>query len=435
MKEHQNKCLRILVVCDNFLIGGRETYLKCYIEALKNRLDITVGLLTGRIEGDNNKNLFDYIYQVENNGNNNTLSHWLKSGHNAILDIKADIIWVHHYCLLPAWLLSAQHNLPLLSTFHGSLFNQGKLTNQNDQLGLACAIEYGGNISTVSYEISDEIYKISNTKVAKKDIAVLNNAVFIPKDVSPRAERNNNFLSILVFSRQQKLGHLRAAVMLFAKLNSVFSKSKMTIYTGQFLQKGRDLSLHKSLLTLLGRKWVLKNFMVIRSFNNIEIRPLSEDVKELMADGDIVFGMGRVALEGIASNRPTVLIGYEKPIALITADNFKSLQYSNFSGRNHIQQSSKRIIDDLATQIRSGINSSIALSEKVDVESHVTNLLNVINGLTTPSDKNIPANIKAHVNSIFSKINDSDIDLIQGELDWLKKATPKYRFDIPEKYV
>jgi hypothetical protein len=66
---------------------------------------------------------------------------------------------------------------------------------------------------------------------------------------------------------------------------------------------------------------------------DIEFCPPTDDPARVIADADIVVGMGRVVLEGLAARRPTVLIGYEKAVGVVSGENFDKYGFSNFSGR------------------------------------------------------------------------------------------------------
>lgn len=65
----------------------------------------------------------------------------------------------------------------------------------------------------------------------------------------------------------------------------------------------------------------------------VEFLGATDDVPRLMRRAAGVAGMGRVVLEGLASDRPVVLVGYDGVKGLVTPVTFKAAAASNFSGR------------------------------------------------------------------------------------------------------
>lgn len=65
---------------------------------------------------------------------------------------------------------------------------------------------------------------------------------------------------------------------------------------------------------------------------DVEFLGFRHDVAELMRDCHLVVGMGRVAIEGMASRRLVVVPGYDGGVRVITPDTFFTAQRNNFNG-------------------------------------------------------------------------------------------------------
>jgi hypothetical protein len=79
--------------------------------------------------------------------------------------------------------------------------------------------------------------------------------------------------------------------------------------------------------------------------------------------------MGRALLEGLASGLPSVLVGYERVIGLVTNDNFLNFQISNFSGRASAAQPLSLVIKDIAHALNQQRALDPSLLEGVDISA------------------------------------------------------------------
>ena len=338
MTENQS----ILIICDNFLIGGRETYIETCLSQLssqpQNQLkkndeaSYTASLLANKIDARFTSTLFSKTIAVENH---DSLLAWLDAGGNVISQQRPTCIWAHHYALLPAFLLAVEYELPLVVSLHGAPFTAGKYTSLSDRLGFSLAAQQKASFTAVSEEIREQMVSLGFNK---NNVTLTRNAV-AKHEVGNRLleKQNSNSKECILLTRPQKLAHIRESVLLCSMLNQLGLATNLAVYLGYSLNQSQMVSKSK----FLGRKWLLKNPHVLKYLHRINIQPPAMDKQKIIDQADIVLGMGRVVLEGIMAKKPTVLIGYDAVKGLVTSANFSEYQYSNFSGRN-IQSSTVR---------------------------------------------------------------------------------------------
>lgn len=358
----------ILVICDNFLIGGRETYIETCLSELQHYNNAeddssySACLLVNQVESTVVENIFTSVASVESKGDD--LLNWLEVGSCLIEKQKPEFIWVHHYALLPAFLLACEHQLPLVVSLHGAPFGMGGFNSTSDLLGLGLIIQEKITIAAVSKEIRDQLISV---EVEPSGIELTPNCVKLDrqsaKEKSLEQYQRDDLESILM-TRPQKLSHIRAAVKLCAKLNRQKVPTNLTIYTGRRLQSSSHGVMSKTIF--LGRKWLFKNPLIFCYLHRIKFEPPTCDPDNIIVNSDIVFGMGRVVLEGIAARKPTVLIGYEQTKGLVTKANFTEFQYSNFSGRGIKQKNVSQIVYEITEYFSASVEKQHFFAEQLN---------------------------------------------------------------------
>ena len=194
----------ILVITDNFWIGGRETFLADNIQMLRKNGSYCISLLAGSIQSNEIDTLFDDYIAVgsSQSGYNDS---WLSAANELIERTKPDFIWAQHFAVAPALLTASKHKLPLHITLHGPM--SFTPYDFSDSLALSIALNRGASISAVSEEILAEIthiYKDANC------FGVLPNKVCLPaKNSLMEGQQDASSVRFSLFSRQDKLEHLR----------------------------------------------------------------------------------------------------------------------------------------------------------------------------------------------------------------------------------
>ena len=120
---------------------------------------------------------------------------------------------------------------------------------------------------------------------------------------------------------------------------------------------------------------------------------------------DVVLGMGRVVLEGLACNKPTILIGYEQVIGLVTMKRFSNYQQTNFSGRDQTPVGHIKTIKETIDAINSDSHSSPELIASVDINDSWPKLSQV---LTRAQEQGPVTDLPVDIDSLISTAENDD---------------------------
>ncbi len=347
----------LAVTSDNFLIGGRETFLQANIRAIRIQEDVKTVLLADRIHASAALSDFVTCHEI-GASQGDSLKHWLHEGREFLSRNQCEMIWAHHYCTLNSFLLAAYLNLPLHVTLHGSLANHGRYDRIEDVLGLTLALHRNVYVTAVSQEIVDELNAMLPEK---KEIGVFHNKVILPSKEPARkmeGHTGNAVVDLVCLSRHEKTGHIRASIQVLSALLKVGVDARLSICNEGMLPEATfplpRVAMFLAVSKLVGRKWICKNPGVLSAVIRTRLLPAVNDAVAEMQRADAVLGMGRVVLEAISAGRPAVLVGYDSPIDLLTPDNFFTYQYANFSGRGAVARPINEIASALAEELCAG---------------------------------------------------------------------------------
>lgn len=336
---------RILISINNFWVGGRETYLASWLE---NVTSVEAVLMASSIqESVPGLDRFVSCIEVAADDVSRRLQRWLQMGGENIHSRRPTVIWAHHFDLLPAWLLSRLHGVPLLTTFHGPLLSGTRPNRSEQALGMTLAIHRGDVVSGVSPEVCEDLETLG-----RPEATVLPNVVrFNPESTRPCLPPRR----FLLITRRDKLEHIRQGVLLFCAYASRVRGAHLVVADGDSALglESRTRAVperYRRAMRQLGRKWMVRQGLpVIRHLSKMEFIGWTDDPIKLIREADLVMGMGRVALEGAAENRPVVLVGYEELHGLLTTGRFDEFRYTNFSGRRCNAVDRDQLAESLAT--------------------------------------------------------------------------------------
>ncbi len=100
---------------------------------------------------------------------------------------------------------------------------------------------------------------------------------------------------------------------------------------------------------------------------------------EKINDYDVIIGMGRSAMEGIASKRAVLVISYEgKPKGIISGKNFEEFAFSNFTGRGMKDIDQESVLNTLsdARAINDSIKNSFEKFKRLYSKEEIVSNLN-----------------------------------------------------------
>jgi hypothetical protein len=330
--------MRILVATNNFWLGGRETFVTTWLEQLPGQADLIATLIDRDVPG---LELFGSAEQCGAEPYAGRWQSWLTRGAQLIERSRPDVIWAQHFELLPAWLLSQLHGIPLLTTFHGPLLGAGRPNDLMQALGMTLAVHRGDAVTGVSEEILGNLRSLD----PKGEPHLLPNTVAIAGAPLPRREPPRNFV---LLTRRDKLEHIRQSALLFATYAKRVSGCRLVIADGEMKFKAKEAGSLRAALRQLGGRWTLAQGPgFLRSVPRVHFIGWTAEARRHIREADVVLGMGRVVLEGLAENRLAVLVGYKRVHGLITPENFDAFRHANFSGRGMPEASAIEVTREL----------------------------------------------------------------------------------------
>jgi hypothetical protein len=345
--------MHILITTNNFWVGGRETYIANYLGFLK-RQGFTASLITSSIYKNTPETLFfDNIIVCGTNEYSLRWRNWLINYEKYIHHLKPSLIWAHHFDLFPAWLISRLYQIPLLTTFHGPLIGVDRPNDPIQALGMTLSIHRGDAISGVSKEIVSGIERL---KQGIKKVHLIPNSVELSSAAwrSLDISKPKNFLLI---TRPDKLEHSRTALLFFNTYRKKVNGCSLTIAGGSTPNDTGDndrnevfnlVSKVKFAIKYLGGKWIYEQGPhFLRSLVRTNFSGYIAYPRDFIRKSDVVLGMGRVLLEGLAEGKPSVLIGYDNICGLVSPESFEKYRWSNFSGRGVKSQTAEKVCNSL----------------------------------------------------------------------------------------
>jgi hypothetical protein len=326
--------LHVVVTTNQFRVGGRETFVGTYLRALKED-GATASLLCSALDEQLPETaLFDSIAVCPASGRASNALAWLERGRELTDGRSGAVLWAHHFDLLPAWLLSRVAQVPLVTSFHGPLVGAGRPNDLLEALGMTLAIHRGDALTGVSPEVLDGIAAL---RTAVPSTLTPNSVDIALADGTPRPWPPRR---LLLVTRDEKLGHVRAAVRFFAAYRRRVPGARLRVVAGGFAREAAHpaagwLWAHfRRGLRALGARWCWnEGAAILASLPFVEWSGYRPDVRRLMRASDLVLGMGRVVLEALAESRPALLVGYDQLHGCVTPETLALYGSSNFSGR------------------------------------------------------------------------------------------------------
>lgn len=334
--------MNILVILDQYLYGGREDFLRTYVESLRE-WNHSFSLLTTSVNRDQlPAGMFSHVIVLEQaNVDPTNLTQWLDAVPRLRQEISPDIIWVQHSKIVESWLIAKVMGIPLIVTFHCPPRLHPLCRCVSGSLDVALGILNSDEFTGVSREVLDGLAEYTHRE-----------GTLLPNlEVAPRLWVDSNFdnrrrLRVGLLARTEKLHHLGKGIDLFLRVLDKDSQASLHICglperrravgNGEDADEPRD-ELIKTIHELrrhFGRKWLVKRaFDLLFKGSRICLHGVIFDTSNFIRSCDIVLGMGRVMVESMIQGRVSILIGYQEVHGIISAENFEAFRYSNFSGR------------------------------------------------------------------------------------------------------
>lgn len=303
----------ILIVTSIFDIGGLETHIKGQINEL-TALGCKVHLATGsqfnsvlvpKSVASVTKNL-----AFDSNATINEVLYTIETLRQLIRKHKIDIVHAHPFASILLGCIAAEmEGVAFTLTLHGPA-SLNSLSYFQEFLFKSCLLPNAKLIFGVSEEVEELVTPYLRDK---NQISVLSNGIdFSSFKLSVKNQIDHRWLIV-------------------SRLDSM----KIVGIT-DFIIKAKQVGLKGVLIAGDGpAKEELQRRLLAKNLGEfVEFLGVRDDVAQLMQGAAGVAGMGRVALEGIASKKPVFLVGYDGVKGMLNKDLFEQASKANFSGRN-----------------------------------------------------------------------------------------------------
>lgn len=301
----------ILVLTDKFSLGGLETHLYTYFKRLKE-FGVKIIFLSNFDQQPyfSGIDLYaDKIVNLDLDPRNLQISQIFKKVDGLIKSHNIDIIHAHpYYSIYVGFLLACHNNIPFVLTLHGknSLFSPDNASN----IFLENIIFKNSRILTVNKTLYDTI----SDKC--KSIHFLPNPIdediFCPSYNAIR----NNYILVVTRLDEDKIISLKKTL---SNILPILSKKNISLKIAGEGSFKEDIQ-NKYSQYILERKLELLG----------AVDP--HNLADLMRRSKAVIGMGRVILESIFTQSPSVLMGYDGIVGLVDIKLFKEASCNNFNG-------------------------------------------------------------------------------------------------------
>lgn len=300
----------LLIVTENFDVGGLETHIRGEIIAL-TKAGWQVHLATG--SRFSNMLVPSEIISVTNNlhlGSEATLADFtatVEALRHLIREHAIDYVHAHPFIsLLPSLIAAEMEQVPFTITLHGP----ASLNHQEPLYDFFLTSVLLPQVSLVT-TVSDEVTKLITPYVSPANIFTLPNGVPI-----------NNALPV---------AHTDLRWLVVSRLDTL-----KIIGILDFIKKAKAAGIQGVLLIGDGpaRSDLQQHLIKDELEDFVEFYGNCSDIYAQMQTVAGIAGMGRVVLEGVANRKPVCLIGYDGVKGFVNPELLTLAAHANFSGRN-----------------------------------------------------------------------------------------------------
>ncbi len=306
---------RVLVVVEQFTVGGLETHIRgelvqlhghgCEVHLLagtpfqRTLLPDCVSSVTGGVAMGVDCSAAAMVEMVDRI-------------REVIRSRRIDLIHAHPFVsLVPAMVAAQAERISLVVSLHGPASLGGYAGPVYDFMIKAIVLPQASLVAAVSGEVAE----IARPYVADASLIVVPNGVEFPTQVSGSVEDEAREPRWLV------VGRLDAAKI--GGMLDFVRKARSAGMAG--VRIAGDGDARAALQQMLSDEGLI---------NGVEFLGARSDIPQLMRGSAGVAGMGRVVLEGLAAQRPVVLVGYDGVKGVMDAGLLQLARHTNFSGRN-----------------------------------------------------------------------------------------------------
>lgn len=321
--------MNILIVSENFLNGGLETQINSTVQSLKGKINFFFA-----IKNYNEKWNFKNVYTGFYFSGYSTINQFCQDVDKLIQIItenNIDIVHVHpFFSFFPAVFAAKICGKPVAYTYHG--IGSYNFTYQlNDTLLFNMLLDY---------EL-DKIFCVSSkgNKIFENIIFEKNKIVFLPNSINinqfkPAQISNNKSWALISRLDDDKINAIEQLI----KILDIIDIQELHIF-------GYG-----------SKKEYLEKYLLENNLNNKVFLEGHSDTlhEELSINFNGVIGIGRVIMEAISMDFPTILIGFNKIAGVVDASMYNFIKDKNFTNK-YLPNIS---LDELKEQIQQVYNNT-----------------------------------------------------------------------------
>ncbi len=286
---------------------------------------------------------------------------------------KHEVNVIHAHARIPAWVsqwVSFMTGCPYITTSHG-IYSTG--------WGMGLITTWGRKVIAVSEDVKKHL--INGFKVNPDKIFVIPNGIdleqFNPNVDSSQVERQlglkHEDLKIVYVSRLMGARGEIALRLIEAlpQIEKTFPKVKLIV-----VGEGDK---YESIVRMAAE------YNSKTSENNVIVTGARLDTPLIMNMADVAVGVGRVALEAMAMEKPVIIAGEAGFMGILNPDNFEMAKKHNFSGRgssmrtdaDNIAKSIKELLSDIELRKKLGTFGRQEVAKYFSIETMTDEVLNV----------------------------------------------------------
>ncbi|MED4730177.1 glycosyltransferase [Aneurinibacillus migulanus] len=392
---------RILIVTQNFTVGGLETHiltLSKFLHAQGHKLFIATS------EQSDLSALSPYLTDVlQVDGWVPTTGANVYKVYESLLYFiekhQIELLHLHpHEGLLAGGLAAQKSNLPYVVSLHSPLNLSPVYGSIYRMFLFKYLLPSAQKVYCVSYEVEDVLQNVISTSNYERLLNPIDTTIFS----NAEWDQDGNYVLISRIDKD-KLPGVKEAIRLVAYIKEQKKDNKLLYIVGDG-EKLNDL-----------KDWVSQRF---NSPSWVHFEGKRDNTEQYIRKASIVFGMGRVAIEAGAMNIPIILTGYNGIKGFLSKENVESFARRNFSGRNTENVLFSSVYEELKTlykepqkyQIKSYIHENYAI-EKVGEK--------YLNAISSLANTPITSNWSEAVLSVISENKSFNIFDMSCLTSWL----------------
>jgi len=298
--------MNVLIVSENFLDGGLETQINSTVQSLKEKINFFFAFRKYK-EKWNFQNVYTDFYF----SNSSTISQFCHDVDKLVQIIKENNIDVIHahpfYSLFPAVFAAKICKKLIVYTYHG-------IGSYNFTYGINDTLLFN---MLLDYEIK-KIFCVSlnGTQILENIVLEKSKMVFLPNSIdtekfTPTKTSNNKSWALISRLDDDKINEIKKLITILNEIDiqelHIFGDGSKKEFLQEFIQE--------------------KNLT-----NKIFFEGHCDNLHEKLSNNfNGILGIGRVAMESISMEFPTILIGYNKIAGVIDTNMYNFIKNRNFT--------------------------------------------------------------------------------------------------------